>query len=152
MNKLPALIVLFILIGCGWIQPEVQADDGFPVGREVSMLSSEHKNLTPNELFSWGIEAYSVDVSAGEYVLYVHLTEALETQLSAGNSEIHFSLFDKSNNLILGLPKIVGNRLSFIIAQGYKLRIMVVSKADFNEFKAGMGYYSDLDPVTLLRQ
>jgi len=145
MSKSLLFLLFFSLLGCFHSGSVVQADDGIPSDAKMSIFTGEHKKLNKKQLSEWGLDAYFSAVLEDEYILHLTFSESLVKSLSLGGSEIYFSLFDKSNELVLSFPSSKDKNASFSILKGYKIRAMLVSKEEFNAFKAGVGYYFDFD-------
>jgi len=145
MSKSLLFLLFLSLLGCFQSDSVVQADDGIPSDGKISIFTGEHKKLSKKQLGEWGLDAYFETVLEDEYVLHLSFSENLVNRLFLGGSEIYFSLFDVSNKLVLSFPSSRDKNASFSILKGYKIRVMLVSKEEFNVFKAGVGYYFDFE-------
>lgn len=86
-----------------------------------------------------------MDAGGGEYGLYVALSEDLLNAIKDGRAGVHFSLWTREGGFVLGLPPVNTEGGPFLLAEGFRLRVMLDPKSGYAGLESGTGYFALFD-------
>lgn len=144
MRLLLATVLAVSTMASGCSATAGKPDDGAPSPIAIEHPIERNQPLSEKQLAELGITV-SVADGGDEYGLYVTLREDLRQAIADDRAGLHFSIWSREGSLVLGMPQVNVEDGPFLVADGYRLRVMLDSKSGYAGLELGVGYFALFD-------
>lgn len=118
-----------------------------PAPNEVKYPIQSYMTLDDKQLLrEWGISLNCEDAGGGDYVVDVRFREPASIEASKGSLEVRFSLWTDSKDFVLSIPDLNLEDGSFMMREGYVLKLLINTQGDALGLRPGVGYIYDVNP------
>lgn len=147
MKYILECIKIWVIIGLFSSASALEID---PIPNQVEHPVQSYQNVELEQLGEWGIAIRCEDAGGGDYAVYVNFRQSALKEVAAGDLHASFSLWTNAKDFVLSMPDFDLSESSFMMRDGYLLRMLINTQGNSLGLRPGVGYVFDINPKELI--